>query len=104
MKKIYALLFVVVFSHLAFSQATRLVVVEEFTQASCPPCASQNPTFDALLLSNPEKVVTLKYHTDWPGVDEMNAQNMSDVQTRVDYYSIWGVPMGAMDGFVWPDY
>src|SRR4029077_15519084 len=40
----------------------------------------------------------------WPGVDPMNAQQPSDVQTRVTYYNITGVPMGAMDGFVWPDY
>jgi hypothetical protein len=104
MKKISTLLVAVTLCHFAFSQSNRLTLVEEFTQASCPPCALQNPAFDDLLLSNPDKVVTLKYHTDWPGVDEMNAQNTSDVQSRVTYYSINGVPMGAMDGFVWPDY
>jgi hypothetical protein len=104
MKKLSSFLVAIAICHFAFSQAPRKVLVEEFTQASCPPCASQNPDFDALLLSNPETVVTLKYHTDWPGIDEMNAQNPSDVQTRVTYYGINGVPMGAMDGFVWPDY
>ena len=98
------LLMMICFCHLTYAQAQRLVLVEEFTQASCPPCASQNPAFDDLLLSNTDKVVTLKYHTSWPGVDEMNAQQPTDVQSRVTYYNITGVPMGAVNGFVWPDY
>ncbi|HYV92491.1 MAG TPA: T9SS type A sorting domain-containing protein [Chitinophagales bacterium] len=98
------LLVLIGFKQAAFAQAQRLVLVEEFTQASCPPCASQNPAFDDLLLSNTDKVVTLKYHTSWPGVDPMNAQQPGDVQTRVDYYSVNGVPTGIMDGDKWPDY
>ena len=34
------------------AQSTRLVLAEEFTQASCGPCASQNPTFNNLLNAN----------------------------------------------------
>ncbi|MCC7302630.1 MAG: T9SS type A sorting domain-containing protein [Bacteroidia bacterium] len=82
----------------AEAQTQRLVFVEEFTQASCGPCASQNPSFNALLAANTAKAVSLKYQTSWPGVDPMNAQNPTDVQTRVTYYNVTGVPHGRLDG------
>lgn len=74
---------------------------EEFTQASCGPCASQNPAFNAVLAANTAKATSLKYQTSWPGVDPMNAQNPTDVQTRVNYYSVNGVPDAIMDGNVY---
>jgi len=76
----------------------RTVLLEEFTNASCPPCAAQNPAFNALVETNAAKVVTIKYQTDWPGYDPMNEQNPSQVQTRVDYYGVTGVPNVRIDG------
>lgn len=82
----------------AFGQSQRVVLAEEFTQASCGPCAAQNPTFNTLLAANPTKIISLKYQTSWPGVDPMNAQNASEVATRVTYYGVSGVPDSPMDG------
>ena len=82
-----------------YSQSQRFVLFEEFTNASCSPCASQNPAFDALLNADSTKCTSIKYHTNWPGVDPMNAQNPSDVATRVGYYGVTGVPYAVMDGF-----
>jgi hypothetical protein len=81
-----------------YSQSQRFVLFEEFTNASCGPCASQNPAFDALLTTNASKCTSVKFHTNWPGVDPMNAQNPTDVAKRVSYYSVTGVPWAAMDG------
>lgn len=81
-----------------WAQPTRLVLFEEFTQASCGPCASQNPAFNTLLGSNTTKAAAIKYQTSWPGVDPMNAANPSEVASRVTYYSVSGVPWAAMDG------
>ena len=105
MKKIFTFLFVTSFTFTGFSQTQRLVLVEEFTQASCGPCASQNPAFNTLLQSgtNPTKAVSLKYQTDWPGYDPMNIQNPTDVQTRVDFYAVSGVPNASIDGVDIPD-
>ena len=83
---------------LGFSQSQRFVMFEEFTQASCGPCAQQNPAFDALLNANTTKCTSIKYHTSWPGVDPMNAQNPTDVAGRVTYYNVSGVPYAVMDG------
>ncbi|MCU0432044.1 MAG: T9SS type A sorting domain-containing protein [Bacteroidia bacterium] len=85
----------------AFAQVQRLVLVEEFTQASCPPCASQNPAFNALLGPNlGVKVAAIKYQTNWPGVDPMNTQTQTWVGPRVTYYAVNGVPDAIMDGNV----
>jgi hypothetical protein len=98
MKKLFTLAVGLAFSNYIFGQAQRLVLIEEFTQASCGPCASQNPAFNALLEDNLSKLVAIKYHTVWPGVDEMNEHNPSDVDDRVNYYTIIGVPQGVIDG------
>jgi hypothetical protein len=79
-------------------QSQRFVLFEEFTNASCGPCASQNPAFDALLSANTDKCTSIKYHTNWPGTDPMNAHNPSEVSTRVTYYGVTGVPHAVMDG------
>ncbi len=80
------------------AQNQRLVLAEEFTNASCGPCAAQNPAFDALLNANPTKITAVKYHTNWPGVDPMNAHNPQDIAARVTYYSVSGVPYCRLDG------
>ncbi len=98
MKKIYMILSSVLFAGAVLAQSQRLVLVEEFTQASCGPCASQNPAFNALLAANSSKLTSLKYQTSWPGVDPMNAQNPTDAANRVSYYNITGVPHGRLDG------
>jgi hypothetical protein len=100
MKKLFTLssLFVLLMGFNSFAQSVRLVLAEEFTQASCPPCATQNPTFNTLLNANPTKVCQIKYQTSWPGVDPMNAQTQTNVGPRVTYYGVSGVPTACMDG------
>lgn len=80
------------------AQSQRLVLAEEFTQASCGPCASQNPAFNTLLSNNDTKVVSVKYQTNWPGSDPMNVQTQTWVGPRVTYYNVSGVPHALLDG------
>lgn len=80
------------------AQYQRLVLFEEFTQASCGPCASQNPSFNTLLQANETKAVSIKFQVWWPGYDPMYLQNSPDVDSRVGYYGVTGVPHGTMDG------
>ncbi len=98
MKKFFLLIVLAGFTLSMFGQTQRLVLAEEFTNASCSPCASQNPAFDALLQANPTKITSVKFHTNWPGVDPMNAHNGTDVATRVTYYGVTGVPYCRLDG------
>ncbi len=100
MKKIYLLLVMVGISGMLFSQTQRRVMIEEATNASCGPCASQNPAFDALLQANPDKVAVVKYHWYFPGTDPMHAQNPDENDGRVGYYGINGVPTAVIDGTI----
>ncbi len=98
MKNVFTLLFVSLLMTHGFAQSPKMVMVEEGTQASCGPCASQNPDFDALLDANSTKVVVLKYQTSWPGFDQMNLDNPTEVADRVAYYNFGGVPTGIVNG------
>jgi hypothetical protein len=100
MRKIYLSLAAACIASVSFAQSQRLVVFEQFTQASCPPCAAANPPLNAMLDANETKVVSIKYQTSWPGVDPMNAQNPTEVASRVTYYGVTGVPAGRLDGGV----
>ncbi len=98
MKKFTFLLLITIASSVAFAQSQRLVLMEYFTQASCGPCATYNPNINALLAANPNLVVALKYQTSWPGYDPMNLHNPTEIQNRVSYYGVSGVPAGVIDG------
>lgn len=97
MKKI-TLLFLGTIHLMTFAQTQRTVLLEEFTQASCPQCAAANPTFNKFVANNANKLVSIKYQTSWPGVDPMNAQNKGDVATRVTYYNVSTAPSVSNDG------
>jgi hypothetical protein len=76
----------------AYSQATRLVLHEHFTQASCGPCATYGPPYNALLAANPTKIAKISYQAHFPGTDPMNAANPGPALTRYNYYSASAVP------------
>jgi hypothetical protein len=99
MKKLL-LISLLLFAGVIFVQAQtqRMVLYEGYSNASCGPCASQNPTTNALIAANPSKVVPIKYQVNWPGSDPMNAQTQTWVGPRVTYYNITGVPATRVDG------
>lgn len=75
------------------AQVAKKVLLEEFTNASCPPCASQNPAFQELIDANEDVVVALKYQTQFPGFDPMNQQYPEAPTNRGTYYQVSGVPV-----------
>ncbi len=97
MKKLLLSLSALVLVGSSFAQQ-RKVLVESFSQASCGPCASQNPAMEALLAANTAKAVAIKYQVSWPGYDPMYLQNPSEIDTRASYYNISGVPDRVIDG------
>jgi len=97
-RKITFLIFITVYSVAGYSQSQRFILMEEATNASCPPCATYNPAFDALLNANRDKLTAIKYHSWWPGTDPMYSQNPDDNADRINYYNINSVPRGVMDG------
>ena len=100
MKKnlLFLLAFVASVSLFAQTKPAKTVLIEEFTNASCGPCAAQNPAFHTLLSKNTKKVVSIKWQTSFPGADPMNAANKADITARTSYYGINGVPTAIING------
>lgn len=103
MKKLFTFLLALGVSLTASSQSQRLVLIEEGSNASCGPCAAQNPGFHTLLEANLTKAVSLKYQWYFPGFDPMHNHNPDESDGRFNgYYGQNGVPTAMIDGVV-PD-
>ncbi|MFM8456368.1 MAG: hypothetical protein ACKOAK_06335, partial [Ignavibacteria bacterium] len=86
----------------AKADSPRMVVIEEGTNASCGPCARQNPTFQAYLENNKDMVIPVKIQAWFPGRDIMNAADTNLHNSRIRYYGIQniGVPCAAVNGSI----
>jgi hypothetical protein len=87
---------------MAHAQATRRVLVEEFTNTGCPPCAATDPMVESFEFERLDKVAMIKWHTSWPDNTDpfYNAQvptSLSDTR-GVNLYGVTGVPFISMDG------
>src|SRR5262249_26417815 len=77
-------------------KSTRVVLVELFTGAQCPPCVAADVAFDALLKTyKPTDVVFLQYHLHIPGPDPLTNK---DTEKRETFYGIQGTPTYFIDG------
>jgi hypothetical protein len=66
------------------TKAERVVVMEIFTGAECPPCVAADVGFDALLKSyKPTEFIGLQYHLHIPGPDPLTND---DTVARQKYY------------------
>jgi len=79
-------------------QNNRVVLVEAWTNASCPPCARYMPPLEELLDVSNNHVISVMYHSDYPGFDLMNTHNPTQVDTRGNYYSVNSYPSWFVDG------
>lgn len=82
----------------------RIVLWEEFTNTSCGPCASANPSIEAMLQNNgPSVVLAIWYHVWWPGNgDPMYQANIAENTARTQYYGVSAVPDSYCDGILEP--
>lgn len=78
--------------------ARKIPMFEHFTNASCPPCAAQNPIFEAVKDQNTGNLAHVAYHTSWPGTDPMYSANSAENNAWVGIYGISGVPAMVLDG------
>ncbi len=100
MKRIFTLLSFVAISGFMFGQSPRMVLIEHFTQASCPPCAPANEAIEPIIQNNiaQGKAIAIKYQVSWPGFDPMHEDNPVDINNRRNYYGVNSVPNTVMDG------
>ena len=78
------------------SPGNRVVLLEMFTGAGCPPCAGADLAVDALRERyTPDQVAVLMYHVHIPKPDPMSNP---DAAARADVYAIPGAPTFVVDG------
>jgi hypothetical protein len=80
------------------ANADRVVVMELFTGAQCPPCVAADVGYDALLKTYGHKeLIGLQYHLHIPGPDPMTN---NDSQGRQKYYAdaVRGTPSTFFNG------
>lgn len=76
----------------------RIVLIEQFTNSGCPPCASSTPPVLQYVNNNPATVVAVAYHTSFPYNDSMYFENPAESNARVNLYSVVSVPHTVLDG------
>ncbi len=98
MKKIIlaTAIFISLFTATSFAQ--RNVLIEQFTNSGCPPCAGNTPIVAAYVNDNLDHVLMLAYHTSFPYLDSMYHENAAQSDARVTYYNVQGVPRSVVDG------
>jgi hypothetical protein len=80
------------------AKSDRIVLVELFTGAQCPPCVGADLAFDGLERTYPATdVILLQYHLHIPGPDPLTNP---DTEQRADYYSreVEGTPTLLFNG------
>jgi hypothetical protein len=86
------------FTGRAGGKGNRLVLMEIFTGAECPPCVAADVAFDALLKTyQPTEFIGLQYHLHIPGPDPLTN---ADTVARQQYYGsdIRGTPTTFFNG------
>ncbi len=78
--------------------ARKQPMMEHFTNASCGPCASQNPLFEPVREAFLGSANHVAYHTSWPGTDPMYTANAAENNAMVAVYGVTGVPSMILDG------
>jgi len=103
MKKLFYLLAITVaISSVSYVKADspRKVLYEKFTNASCPPCATQDPFYKAYINNPANKsiIIPIAFHVNFPGSDVINLINPDIPKFRREFYKITGVPAGLANG------
>lgn len=85
----------------AYAQLKNMILIEEATNASCPPCAGQNPILEQFLSDHADGVIGVSYHAWWPGATDPMFLNDKTLNTqRIQYYGFdqIGVPTCVVGG------
>lgn len=85
--------------NMAEADSPRMVVMEQFTNSGCGPCAQTNPYFHAGMAERLDFVIPLAYHS--PGPDPNDPMYQEDTQMnggRMNFNPPSGVPASSING------
>ncbi len=81
------------------SAQERLVLIEEFTNTGCNPCASWSPVLDEVISQRLGECIAIKYHSGYPDDDDIYYNyDKQTQQKRLDFYDVDGVPTTYVNG------
>lgn len=99
MKK--TVLFIAAYCSIAMASAQKRVLIEQFTNSGCPPCATYTPPISAYVQEHPDKAIMIAYHTSFPYLDSMYHENKAESDASVSFNAIQAVPQTVVDGIVY---
>jgi hypothetical protein len=91
------------FDNVWIGDRNRLLLAEHFTNSSSLYTKDENNSInklisDNMIQGNAKDIVSLQYHTAFPGPDEMYSRNIPDAGARSLYYGVTQVPYSVVDG------
>jgi hypothetical protein len=86
------------FDDVSIGKRERVSLFEYFNNLSTGSVSANTQQLNLVLASNPKDVVSIEYHTSFPGSDTLNTANTADPGSRVLYYGIGLVPYGLLNG------
>ncbi|MBN2697518.1 MAG: T9SS type A sorting domain-containing protein [Bacteroidales bacterium] len=87
------------FDNFFIGERTRMTVLEYFTNSSSSASLSADRIADQFITGiDSLDVITLQYHTAYPGEDPMNLNNPYPASGRSFYYGITEVPFAVLNG------
>lgn len=77
----------------------RTILLEEFSNVGCGPCAELAPHLDSLLHARLGEVVGIQYHVWWPDRnDEFYLNEKESQDARVSFYGVTAAPTVIING------
>ncbi|MFH0843149.1 MAG: PKD-like domain-containing protein [Bacteroidota bacterium] len=86
------------FDDIWIGDRSRNVLFEHFTNTSSTAGIEATETVNEITTRNDEDVISIQYHTSFPGEDPFNLMNQADVSAKVLSYGIPRVPFSLIDG------
>ncbi|QHT68895.1 PKD domain-containing protein [Rhodocytophaga rosea] len=88
------------FDDVYIGERDKIVLLEHFTNSENTEAMEENSIIDGLMSNSGGEIITIQYHTNFPGNDPLNIINPADPSARALYYGIPQTPRTALDGYI----
>ncbi|MEZ5072067.1 MAG: T9SS type A sorting domain-containing protein [Bacteroidales bacterium] len=90
------------FDNFEIFEQSKIYLLEHFTNSGSVASVSADHLVDSLSMKRSAGLVTLQYHTAYPGSDPMNAHYPYGPETRSLYYGVPSIPYAVLNGGIVP--
>lgn len=88
------------FDNIYIGNRSKFLLFEHFTNNSQKESLIANNLLDSVVYKNKSDVISVQYHTSFPGIDTFNIHNPSDPGSRVLFYGVGVTPFALLEGGV----